>query len=707
MIRSRPPSPSASMDNHALERGRIKRSRAVLVCNRCKSLKTRCDLGRPCGSCVKAKAEDKCTYDPWRGSQAQRSLPVGAVPDHSNNNCDSAPSSLEDRLSHVEKSLAKIESLLSNTSRGHQNGSSPSRHSEEDVWSSLIAQLPPFSLAESLLRKYFTLDTMLRYTHQPSFTSRALKIYSISTGQARHDTDKESSSYLASLCLTMAIGTTLDDQHSNSESEQQSRNLRKQLISLHHRFYEISENLVPYRSKDSNPEFAYYHLHALMLRIQRAIMDDCSSLSQTWFAQGKLTNTALFLEFHRDPDDSDVQISPFWKELRRRIWWALSIGERIITEKLRLPSILPQSTVRKPVLIPDCDLREDITQSELNDQSLIGRIFTSSSTSIADLTPPEILVASTGKTAPAEWAFIDAKIDTTQIMTELSKLSRHSLVPNSPLPDIVLVDNLIERLDAQIPAHLRFDTLSTAQTRHCPLTAPDQPPWILAQACVSNTGKASVTLNAYQPYLSLCPRIPNNGQIVQHALEQSLAAAHRLIVSSEIFVWHVTLRWPEGRSLFSWNTGSKVFAAGVLVALAAIRDGPDHNGWRKWMGDLQSAEGLLQVLSDRTAKNLEGEWSACKSADLKALKILRQLHERAKSPARSTPPSSSGTMSIVNEEKLFDPYTTHEMSRISTLNNTPSQVDMTVDPDMAENFTLEDLEALLTQVYGKPQGGAG
>ncbi|WVQ61888.1 uncharacterized protein L199_000021 [Kwoniella botswanensis] len=686
MIRNRPPSPSDSMDNHASERGRIKRSRAVL-----------------------AKAEAKCIYDPWRGGQDQRSLPDGAVPYHLTDHCGSGPSSLEGRLGHVERSLARIESLLSDNSLGRHDGhlpSSPLRHNEEDVWLSLIAQLPPFSLAERLLRNYFILDTMLRYTHQPSYTSRAHKIYSVSTGQVRHDIDKESSSYLASLCLTMAIGTTLDDQRSNSKSEQQSRNLRKQLISLHHRFYEISETLVPYRSKDSNPEFAYYHLHALMLRIQRGLMADSSSLSQTWFEQGRLFNTALFLEFHRDPDDLNVQISPFWKELRRRIWWALSVGERIATQKLRLPTILPQSTVRKPVLIPDCDLREDITQSELNDQTFIGRIFTSSSTSFAELTPPEILVASTGKTAPAEWAFIDAKIDSTQIMTELSKMSLHSLSPNSPLPDILLVDNLIEQLDAQIPIHLRFDTLSTAQTRHCPLTAPDQPPWILAQACVSNTGKASATLNAYQPYLSLSTRIPNNTQIVQHALERSLAAAHRLIVSSEIFVWHITFRWPEGRSLFSWNTGSKVFAAGVLVALAAIRDGPDNEGWRGWMGDLQSAEGLLKVLSDHTAKNLEGEWSACESPDLKALKILRRLHERARSPARPTRPSGSGTTTIINEEKLFDPYTTHEMSRISTLTNSPSQVKMTADPGVAENFTLEDLEALLTQVYGKPQGGA-
>ncbi|WVW82633.1 hypothetical protein I302_104644 [Kwoniella bestiolae CBS 10118] len=677
MIRRRDNSPSLSIDHlePEPEPARIKRSRAVL-----------------------AKAKDKCVYDPWRGGEKRRhGQPENETIKHLSSNGNHDRSSIENRLSQVEDSLARIESLLVNDSSRHHAALPPSiplRHTEKYAWSYLITQLPPVSLAQKLLRNYFVLDSLLRYTHQPSYQRRFRRIYSTESGRVKSDIDHSASSYLASLCLTMAIGTTLDHEDSHDSSD-----LLERLISLHHRFYEISETILPSHCRGPDPEFAYYHLHSLMIRTQRALMDHSSSLPQTWFEQGKIANTALFLGFHQDPDDLEVQISPFWKEMRRRIWWLLAVGHSIIIEKLRLPTTFPPSNVQKPVLIPDDDFHEDITQPQLDDQSFISRIFSSTLTGVVDTTPPEVLVASTGKTAAPEWAFIDAKIDSTRIVTEISKMFPHPSSQNSQLPDITVVDDLIDQLDAQRPPHLSFEILSTAQTRDCPLTAPDQPPWILPQACVCNTGKASVTLNTYQRYLSLSPDAPNAAQTVQHALTRSLAAAHRLLISSEIFVWHITFRWTEGKSLFSWNTGSKIFAAGVIVALAAIREGPKNGGWRGWMGDLQSAEGLLKVLSDHASKENKSQRSTCESADSKALTILRQLHERAKSQAYLSDVGLSMTTRSNDEEKLLDPYTSHDMSRISTFDNAPSQANMSKAFRMAENYALEELEAFLTQVY--------
>ncbi|WWC86542.1 uncharacterized protein L201_001419 [Kwoniella dendrophila CBS 6074] len=775
MIRNRSSSPIASQIQHEVETGstrgkkRIKRSRAVLVCARCKSLKTKCDLNEPCGNCTKAKVGDKCVYDHWRDSDHKQSpSKINTIHStHSTNPGDPGPSSLENRMNLVENHLLRIESLLSRQTTNHDNDSNDhnrtkypeytSNGNDDDQWSYLISQLPPYRVAEQLLENYSVLDTLLRYTHQPSYLRQFYKIYPRKNQDHQTITKikKKMAPYLASLCLAMVIGSTiksddLDNDNSENDFVLCSASLVDTLLSLHCKLTNISENMLISKPEyRHDPEISYYHVHSLMLGIQRSMMDNSSSLPQTWFKLGKIFNTALWLDFHVDPDDLQVDFTPFWKELRRRIWWLLGTGEKIAAQKLRLPTLLPPSTsIRKPIIIPDDDLKEDISQNQLDDQVFLSHVFElpnsssiTTTTSIADLTPPEILIASTGRSAPAEWAFIDSKIKSTEIMAELFRLIPKSSSSSfkqdqHQLPDIDKVDKLIEQFEDNIPSHLKFEIILNSQLRHYNNNNSDminQPPWLLAQACIMNIGISSVILNAYQPYLT-----SNNVDLVEHALKQSLIASHKLIVTSEIFIWHITFNWSKGKFLFSWNLGSKILSAGSLLAFTIIRNQLNNNtdnnstnqhkngnnldqNLNNYLNDLNSAENLLKILSNHTCnsiKRLSDDRTNRKhtqsrrkedNADFKALKILRQLSDRAKrsfssSNGHNSRPIESSSTEHISEggEPMYDPYTTEMMSDIPTPNvsDTSSRNDNNTLPG---NFTLEDLEALLTQVYGSPK----
>ncbi|WWC58877.1 uncharacterized protein I303_101422 [Kwoniella dejecticola CBS 10117] len=711
MIRNRPPSPASSSDHPEGGRTRIKRSRAVLVCSRCKSLKTRCDLGRPCSACVKAKVEDKCVYDHWRGQASNGSDPT---PVNQSTNAGPGPATIESRMARIEQSLSRIDSIFT------QNHPSPgqlqisternARNSQEQGdWPYLLSQLPPRPMLERLIQQYFILDTLTRYTHAPSFLRRISSLYSGQSNQIHPDLPKEEAPFLASLCLAMVIGSNISEDQDESQDLHEDPLSIARLIRLHQHFSTISTQIVINHLPSNDPAIAYYHLHSLMLRVQKSLLDSGSSLPETWFKMGEVFAVALYLRFHQDPDELPLELTPFWREMRRRLWYILYAGEKIATSKLRLPPILPLSNVRRPALIPDDDLREDITKAQVDDRIFVSEFIQYSGTTIADLTPPGITSMISGeKAAFVEWTFVDTKIGTTQLLSELSNLLSSSGPgpgPGSAINvrpvDISLVDNIVDQFDGKLPAWSKFDVLAQAQTYNSPLTAPDQPPWICAQACVQNIGIATAILGAYQPYLcqsTTTSQVDNyQQQTLQHALDKSLEAAHRLIVTAEIFIWHITFRWPEGKCLFTWNLGSRLFSAGALVAFAALRDGKDHPSWRGRMNDLKAAEGLMKVLSDHTRSKEKGKGE---NADSRALKILRQLSDRAKNS--SGPPAHHYlTQNPANDnstDRIYDPYTSHEMRSINMSSTTSAET----SPGASDQFTLEDLEALLTQVYGKP-----
>ncbi|WRT64414.1 uncharacterized protein IL334_001346 [Kwoniella shivajii] len=701
---------SSSAEHDDSERGKVKRSRAVLVCHRCKSLKTRCDLGKPCSSCVKAKVEERCSYDPWRG-HAQKQFVKNETPDPLINSDGPGPTTYDNRIVYLEDRLSRLESLLASGSSHFANLLKSPQRKEENEWHFLLSQLPPRCVAEKLLEQYFLLDTLMRHTHQPSYIRRFNLIYP-KDGSPVAPIEKHMASYLASLCMALTIGTVMDLENSTDRNEWSSHSLAEKLKTLHHRFLGISESQVLAGPGDHYSEMVYYHLHSLSLRPHEALFNSSSSPPQTWFVMGEIIHTALFFGLHQDPSELSPELSPFWSEMRRRLWWLCHAGERIIIRKLRLPSIIPLSNVRQPVSIPDIDLREDITQVELDAVSSKNAMATPLNQIPSSVTPPQVENTPQQTEVVPEWTYIEAKINSNQLMTELLSILPSPFQPVQP-SDIETMNRLVDQFDSTIPPHLRFKALSSATSRNCRLTAPGQPPWLLAQACVFNIGIVANILTAYQPYLSLPLDILEHPRVIDMALDRSLLAAHRLMVTAETFVWHITFRWPEGKSLFSWNLGSKIFSAGVTVALAAIRHGPSHSECREWMDDLTSAVGLLKVLSDHTSNQGRDKCSKAGSADLRALEILRQLSDRVR--AAIIPNMTTGSTiqtktdkSMAKDNKIFDPYTAHEMSTITpTYQSTDSTPKMTSHFGDADTFTLEDLEALLLQVYGRSEGNVG
>ncbi|WWC66116.1 uncharacterized protein I206_100016 [Kwoniella pini CBS 10737] len=684
MIRDRLPSPTSSNDHTERRQVRVKRSRAVLVSHVDHASRQRQRIDAPM-----ITGEDK----------ARAVIPTST---DQSINAGPGPTTLESRLSRLEDRLHGVDILLSKDQNPENRRRSDlyKRAVDDDTeWSFLLSQLPPRSTVYRLIRQYFILDTLNRYTHAPSYEQHLASLYANNSDHVNMQLSTEQAPYLASLCLAMVIGSKADQEGSSEEDNRNLCELVDRLSYLHKRFSHFSAKFVSSQPQSADPKIAYYHLHSLMLRLQEAIYDSSSSLPETWFEMGEVFHAALFLRFHQDPDELSIVLSPFWKEMRRRMWYLIYCGEKITTSKLVLPSMLPLATVRRPVLVPDDELREDITQSQLDDRTFVNEFMQSNGATMADLTPPNMPIFSNRKSTATEWAFIDAKISNTQLLCELSRILPQSSQNIHP-PDIQVIDNIVDRFDDKRPGHFSLDLLANAQSRDSPLTAPDRPAWICAQACVQNIGIATAVLQAYQPYLSIPTSSYDVAKIVQHALDRSLEAAHRLLVAAEVYVWHITFRWPEGKCLFSWNLGSRLFSAGALVALAAIRDGKEHPSWRGWMGDLKAAEGLLRVVSDHTSKDGQGRGG---SADLKALRILRQLSDQAtgqtSSSAQSTDSATPVMRNSYGQERIFDPYTSHEMRNISVLSNDPSSDKF----EIPETFTLEDLEALLTQVYGKPR----
>ncbi|WVQ97285.1 hypothetical protein IAU59_004396 [Kwoniella sp. CBS 9459] len=849
MIRPRPPSPgpaSSSSQEHEVHdaennkqvnnanagpsststsypKGRIKRSRAVLVCNRCKALKTKCDLERPCASCVKAKVEDKCVYEPFRGSSSQierttadrretiSSSRTDAEDQDGLVSSGPGPSTAQHRLSTIESRLANIESLLtaklSPRHRSSELDDDRVQGDDEGEWHYLLSQLPPKDLASHLLDRYFLADTLFRLSHAPSMRKHFELRYPTPEILAARSIASDQAPFFASITMALAIGCLIDQRiRGDLQPPAQSKStttpssgastgssagvtLEDNVIRLYDRFMKLSEELILSRTPQAKDhETQYYHIHAADLRIERAILHHSSSLAETWCELGRVHYIAVLLEFHIDPADLRPPPTPFWAEMRRRMWAQLDLGDKIITQKLRLPSGLPVSSIRKPTLIPDELLHEDITQEEIDAQGILH---------VPPLTLIDAEVPTSCLTKPVEWAYVECKGNTARLFSDWQ-----SCLPSSPhqVVNLEIVKRICEMEDQLyrfIPIQFRFETLSEPSARHTHLIGPNRPPWILAQTCVSNLGIAGAVLSTFQPLLSLPITSPENAQIIQIAFERSLHAAHRLIVTAEVYVWHITIRWPEGKATFSWNMGSKIFLAGATLALAAIQHGPRHSSWKGWMDDLTSSVGLMNVLVDHTARFQD--LSKGETADQKALGILQRLAERAKSPfaherkrqatlTRYGDPNTGATNGGINGEsailtpqstttapecdRVIDPYTTREVqpmtspdqpqagilshqsnnqnqnksehparhvhlfqimsfgtpeaSQPSTVATSVSDPVAAARPDastyigtgtgtgeilpdfgIGQNFTLEDLEALLKEVYGAPQMGTG
>ncbi|WWC89635.1 uncharacterized protein L201_004560 [Kwoniella dendrophila CBS 6074] len=625
---------------------RTRKTRAVVVCARCKAVKTKCDLQRPCGNCVKAKVGHKCSYgeEEPTTSTAESASPPSAnapitpiTPILSTSDANKVAS----RLAILESRFTKLEEWIAGHALSHEysSNSTPSVQLDKVTkWRLLLSNLPSQNIARRLMKRYFLADTLFRYSHEPSMMNHFEKYYP-TNGKI---VSLEHAAFFASISMAMMIGTHIA-QHAESDNA----------------------ILCTMKSPSKrHPETQYYHLLASLLNAQRTLHDPLSSAAVEWSEMGKVFHIGILLGYHRDPSEMEAHISPFWTEMRRRLWWQLRTGEQILAQRLHLPDVLPKASVRKPSLIPD----KELSQSALY----------------------------TGWAS--EWSFVECKISQVELISQINLIRSTS---QTSIDGVALfqINQIVSQFDTVVPLHLRFEVVTSARASNTFEPDLDQPPWVLAQACTVHIGVSGAILAAYQPFWSLPTDIPGNAALISDAFERSVAASQRLIISSELFVWHTTIRWPEGRALFSWNMGMRIFLAGMTLALSAIQNGPTHHAWKTNMNYLTSAIGLMQALVNQRPRLNDGSRNDG-SADQKGLGILRQLYRCATS-AESANQNDDLPATFSDE---CDPYTyfkipspTHQQEIQGLTANSPAALS---EGEIRRNFTLDDLETLLNEIYG-------
>ncbi|CRG90958.1 Thiamine repressible genes regulatory protein thi1 [Talaromyces islandicus] len=113
-------------------------------------------------------------------------------------------------------------------------------------------------------------------------------------------------------------------------------------------------------------------LQALLLFIISA-REDCHQRS-LWCLSGVTIRIAHQLGLHRD--GSCLGMPFFEAEMRRRIWWQLTVTDRLIARVCgSLPTPLPQSDTRLPTIINDAELHPDMKESVADSSGATEMIF--------------------------------------------------------------------------------------------------------------------------------------------------------------------------------------------------------------------------------------------------------------------------------------------------------------------------------------------
>jgi hypothetical protein len=168
-----------------------------------------------------------------------------------------------------------------------------------------------------------------------------------------------------------------------------------------------------------------------------------------------------------------------------------------------------------------------------------------------------------------EWAFIDAKINFTDLWREINRIVS---IAATSLP--VRLSQCQQHLDDfwhNLPEFLK-------QTSGDPL----QPPWVFAQACIMAMGFQEAVMEFYRQHLA-----------ASGAIDRCLLAARSLISSAQAYVQHILFRWIDAQPDICWSFGSKVFRAGTVLAFALLIDETASEG-AACMVALDTAVGLLR-----------------------------------------------------------------------------------------------------------------
>ncbi|GKZ21935.1 hypothetical protein AbraIFM66951_007297 [Aspergillus brasiliensis] len=206
-------------------------------------------------------------------------------------------------------SLRRLKHDLRGPDRRRQGGQLPSSLK-------LVELLPERPLAEYLMQLYFsTFETTLRILHVPSFTSEWDAFWDRSVPHANGSLDNNRTDiFIAKLLMLMACASCFT---TDKTEPLVSAGLKSQsLIQTCHKWIEAVTTWLESMTSHTQLNLDVIQIKCLLLLAQQAIAHDGDLVSM---ASGSLLREAMLMGLHRDPCNFP-NISPYWAELRKRLW---------------------------------------------------------------------------------------------------------------------------------------------------------------------------------------------------------------------------------------------------------------------------------------------------------------------------------------------------------------------------------------------------
>ncbi|OAA55861.1 Transcription factor [Niveomyces insectorum RCEF 264] len=108
-----------------------------------------------------------------------------------------------------------------------------------------------------------------------------------------------------------------------------------------------------------------HSLEALMIHTQGCFVRANDSDAKPWFLMGIITRLAIRLGYHRDPATfPNATLSPFYGEMRRRVWTSIVQVDALISFQMGLPSMIPSEYC-------DTDLPRNLEYSDFGPETTV------------------------------------------------------------------------------------------------------------------------------------------------------------------------------------------------------------------------------------------------------------------------------------------------------------------------------------------------
>ncbi|PWY74944.1 hypothetical protein BO83DRAFT_398320 [Aspergillus eucalypticola CBS 122712] len=189
------------------------------------------------------------------------------------------------------------------------------RHSDQPPSSELIKLMPDRPLAEYLMRSYFsTFETTLRILHVPSFISEWKAFCDRNVSHADGLPNSKSEIFTAKLLMLMACASCFATE--KTEPLASAGFSPQSLIQTCHTWISAVTTWLAAMKSHARLNLDVIQIKCLLLLAQQATARDGDLAS---LASGSLLREAMLTGLHRDPCNFP-SISPFWAELRKRLW---------------------------------------------------------------------------------------------------------------------------------------------------------------------------------------------------------------------------------------------------------------------------------------------------------------------------------------------------------------------------------------------------